>query len=117
MLPERRGSQPGIELDGRYADNVMLMFMRELEKTGSRPADYNVKMFGGGSQFESLAGRADSNVPEKNVQAGRQLLHDYGFHLTTKHMGGQGYRNVIFDIWNGHVWVRPVDNSATGVKV
>ncbi|MDH4285030.1 MAG: hypothetical protein OEV35_06905, partial [Gallionellaceae bacterium] len=35
-----------------------------------------------------------------------------------EHMGGTGHRNIFFDIWSGHVWVRhqpfPADGKPDG---
>jgi chemotaxis protein CheD len=30
----------------------------------------------------------------------------HGFTSCAEHLGGVGHRNIFFDIWNGHVWVR-----------
>lgn len=33
----------------------------------------------------------------------------YGFMIDAVHMGGNGHRQFIFDIWSGHAWVRNPD--------
>jgi chemotaxis protein CheD len=109
MLPGNRRSDRGGELDGRYADNAMLMFMRELRKTNTQPRDYQVKMFGGGNQFPSHSREDVDNVSELNIDAGKALLERLGFSLSAHHLGGTGHRNVIFDLWSGHVWMRHVE--------
>lgn len=111
LLPNCNSRSSGIALDGRYADHAMSLFMLELDKISCRPADCKVKMFGGGNQFMTYNGKNVSNLPEKNIQAGRQLLKHYGFAISSKHLGGYGYRNVIFDVWSGHAWVRHTTNK------
>jgi len=114
MLPTSNQAKQDIVLDGRYADNAMKLFMNEIEKTNMNPADFEVKMFGGGLQFERASGRPVIDVSERNIEKGRQLLNEYGFTLKSQHLGGTGYRTVVFDIKSGDVWVRYVENS-TGV--
>ena len=106
MLPMRHGRHKDAEPDGRYADDAMALFMRELDKTGSWPADYEVKMFGGGDQFPQHAKRLRISVPDNNIHAGRSLLKQHGFSIKAEHLGGDGHRNVIFDVYSGQVWIK-----------
>jgi chemotaxis protein CheD len=106
LLPTNNIAKVGNQLDGRYADQAMLLFMHELERTKTRSADYVVKVFGGGSQFTSSAKAAGISVPDKNIIAGSALLEQHGFKVKAGDLGGTGHRYVIFDIWSGHVWLR-----------
>lgn len=99
-------------LNGRYADDVFLMLIEEIRQLQTHPADYEVKMFGGGRQFSALMEQATSQVPDRNIEAGLSLLDRYGFKLTNAHVGGIGYRNVILDLWSGHVWLQHVERAA-----
>jgi chemotaxis protein CheD len=49
---------------------------------------------------------ACSNVSCKNSSVIHTLAKQYGFQIAAEHMGGIGHRNIIFDIWSGHVWMR-----------
>ncbi|MBD9358468.1 chemotaxis protein CheD [Methylomonas albis] len=111
MLPGNRRIQRHKGLDGRYADDAMLMFMQELHKTKTRPADYEVKVFGGGDQFPGHSKPANLRVSDNNVLAGRALLAEHGFHIKAEHLGGTGHRNVIFDLWSGHVYMRHISKE------
>lgn len=125
MLPNRpphrkKGSAP----DGRYADEVMEMFMRQLGRSRSKPAEYQVKIFGGSRMFEHepRQGKARNhiNISELNVQVGRELVTRYGFKFTAADLGGNGHRNVMLDLWSGDVWVKkapggPNANEQQGV--
>lgn len=112
LLPMRPDDDSTPDLDGRYADSVIALFMQELNKSGTFPADYEVKMFGGGNQFSNQEQKHAMAIPEKNIQAGRRLLKQHGFNITAEHLGGHGHRNVIFDIWSGQVWVKYVANQS-----
>jgi len=50
-----------------------------------------------------------ADVPCQNVIAARALIKRYGLNLVSENLGGAGHRQVIFDIWNGHVWMRRVE--------
>ena len=108
LLPSCRDCTRKPEPDGRYADDAMVLFLRELENTGSRPADYEVKMFGGGDQFPGQTLASPVSVPCNNINSGRNLLKQHGFSIKAEHLGGTGHRNVIFDIWSGEVWIKHV---------
>jgi chemotaxis protein CheD len=84
--------------------------MQEIRNAGTHPCEYTVKMFGGGNQFATKGIHANHNIPEKNINTGKQLLLKHGFQLSSFHLGGNGHRNVIFDIWSGAVWVQHVNS-------
>lgn len=109
LLPNDSQNNRDSNLDGRYADNVMQLFMREIRNAGTHPSEYQVKMFGGGNQFTHYAPQNDQNIPERNIQSGKDLLLRHGFNLTSHHLGGNGHRNVILDMWSGSVWVQHIN--------
>jgi chemotaxis protein CheD len=110
LLPEYRQAGKDSPLDGRYADAALELFMQEIRNAGTHPCEYTVKMFGGGNQFAKFGIAMNQNIPEKNIKTGQQLLLKHGFKLSSFHLGGNGHRNVIFDIWNGAVWVQHVNS-------
>jgi chemotaxis protein CheD len=112
MLPTRptnSGMKGGADpaLDGRYADEAMQLFMRELRTAKTRPGEYQVKLFGGGNMFAGGDGaKRHLNISERNVEVGREMIMKLGFRLAAEDLGGKGHRNVILELWNGDVWVR-----------
>lgn len=109
LLPSR----PGIvdsTLDGRYAEEAMLMFLQETARHNTNPSEYVVKIFGGGNMFPDLKKRkgsctlsssnkkvtacpkeeimACSNVSCKNIAVMYILAKEYGLHIAAEHMGG-----------------------------
>ena len=108
MLPnrslEKRGTS-GPTLDGRYADEAVEMLSRELDLIGAPHREYMVKLFGGGNMFPDRRNPVN-HVGIKNVEIARHLVARHGFNCVAEHLGGDGHRNVIFDVWNGNVWVK-----------
>ena len=107
MLPHRPRTAGDEPPDGRYGDEAMELFLRELRRSRTAPADYHVKLFGGGRMFargHGTTGHAD--ISERNMDAGRELVTRHGFRLHAHDMGGEGHRNVILDLWSGDVWLK-----------
>lgn len=109
MLPQnrRKADSKTHVLDGRYAVDAMQMFLKEIQRSHTKPADYQVKLFGGGSMF-THSGKANRpiSVSEQNVEFGRAIIKQHGFKLMAEDLGGDGHRNIILDLWSGDVWVR-----------
>ncbi len=119
VVPSRRAGPQSRELDGRYADEVVRMFQREIAGLWTEPSEYQVKMFGGGAQFEARPGLDTLDVPSDNVVAGLRLLSAAGFAVSAHHLGGTGHRNVVFDVSTGAVWLKHValDQRVQGEQV
>jgi len=115
MLPQRPTRATDQPLDGRYADEVMLMFQRELQGTRTRPAEYQVKLFGGGRMFASVAkAKRHVDVQDRNIDIGRQLMSQHGFRVLAEDLGGDGHRSVVFDLWSGDVWLKKSPRTLSG---
>lgn len=107
MLPSRE-RQAGQTLNGKYADEALDLMFNKVAELGTRPKDYEVKLFGGGNMFVS-SNRQPASVSARNVEAARQLIAERGLRIKSESLGGSGYRNLVFDIARGDVWVRHVD--------
>ncbi|MBI3479045.1 MAG: chemotaxis protein CheD [Nitrosomonadales bacterium] len=122
-----RGKPRGGELDGKYADEAMEMFLREIRAAQTQPSEYQVKLFGAGNMFP-LEGNRDCRgcTPEKaylkpkgacpkiscqNHMAAYYLVQLHGFTLQAEHLGGRGHRQLLFDIWSGNAWMKHVPAS------
>ena len=92
--------------NARYADGAIARLLRDVARTRTTPAQYEVKMFGGGQQFPHLSVPAPLDVANHNIAAGMALLQRSGFVLSTRKLGGTGARRLIFDIGTGVVWLR-----------
>lgn len=115
MLPKQQGGKSG-ELNGCYADEAMELMLREIRNVGTSPDAYQVKLFGGGHMFSAHQAVSCDHVGAKNVEMARTLMKEYGFKSIAEHLGGVGHRNIFFDIWSGHVWVRHQPPLTSGNK-
>lgn len=95
------------QLDGKYADEAMQLFMRHLKQHRTHPAEYEVKVFGGGKMFRTHATEAGLDIGHRNIEAADQLLERHGFKpVRNRHVGGQGHRRLLFDLWSGDAWLK-----------
>lgn len=108
MLPGRTARREA-ELDGRYADEALALFMREIGRAGTSSTQYEVKLFGGGNMFPQMRRAGVPEVGARNVEQGLRLLDAFGFRVKSKHLAGSGHRNVVFELWSGDVWLRHSD--------
>lgn len=105
MLPtrNRRGEQP---LDGRYADEAMTLFDREITRHHTRHADYRAKVFGGGNMFPTRPQPVQSlDVGRRNIDIAHRLLAERGIPIVAEHLGGDGHRKLVFDVSSGDAWL------------
>lgn len=118
QLPSRP-KKSGTTLDGHYADEAMQMFLKEIRAAKTHPVEYRVKVFGGGNMFPRIKEKAllkaagdttgkhfNMDVAGRNVLVARELIASNGFKIDAEDLGGDGHRNLIFDIWSGHAWLR-----------
>lgn len=105
LLPTRSSSGSS-ELAGLYADIVMELFARAMSRQGTRPEEYQAKMFGGANMFPDIRTASESDVGAKNIEAGRRLARALGLRLIAEDVGGNSHRRVVLDLATGDVWVR-----------
>ena len=92
---------------GKYADEALLLMIREALATGARISAFQAKLFGGGAMFSG-----SGSVCEDNVEAARRLTRQLGFHLVAEDLGGGTHRSLVFEVATGEVYVRQVDGLA-----
>jgi chemotaxis protein CheD len=105
LLPARRHQQcSGVELDCRYGEEALLHLLQEVRNRDTHVADYQVKVFGGGS----ILGLETSHVSvgHANADFALEILHRQQIQVSAQDIAGVGYRYLRFDLNNGDVWVR-----------
>lgn len=112
MLPSR-GKPGNSNLDGHYADEAMKLILHEVAKHHTRPAEYQVKLFGGGNMFQQPLAENAFNVAQSNIEAAQALLEANGFNIHVECVGGSGHRSIIFDLRDGSVLVKHVKFPAS----
>jgi len=103
MMTERERA-PDAALDGRYATEAFALFLQHVEKAGTRPSEYQAKLFGGANMFGRDAG-GGMDIGARNIEYGRRLLASQHVAIVAEHIGGSGRRKLHFDLWNGNVWL------------
>ena len=110
MLPTRTRMRAHPALDGRYGDEAIQMFLREMRRTKTPAREYQVKLFGGAHMFRpSRRSGGHVDVSRQNIDCARTLMAEHGFSIAAEDLGGAGHRNVILDLWSGNVWLRKVE--------
>lgn len=125
MLPSPPNRHKNNELDGRYAEDAVAMFLKEIKLAKTLPLEYQVKVFGGGNMLTNevntdncspsyqscISGGNCKKISCKNSMIAPFLLQKYGFNITNHDLGGTQHRKVIFEVWSGDVWQRKGGNS------
>lgn len=93
-------------LDGRYADEALELMFCEIQRSGTSAGEYQIKLFGGGNMFPATNQMRAQHVGLMNIEVVTQLLAHHGLKVSAEHLGGNGHRNLIFDIGSGHVWMK-----------
>lgn len=104
MLPHRVSLKEQGALDGRYADEAVALMLKDIRQAGCRPIDFEAKLFGGGSMLPTHG--IGEILPDRNIEAAKQLIQQAGWVLQAEHTGGRGSRQLRFDIATGEVWMR-----------
>jgi len=111
MLPTRNA--PYTTPEGKYGDEAMELFMRELKQRRTVPGQYQVRLYGGGNMFDAQGTGVD--IGQLNIQKGLELLDRYGFTLVDDHVGMSGRRRIAFDVWSGEVRLTHIEQNNTRI--
>jgi chemotaxis protein CheD len=95
--------------DGKFGDEAMELFMLELNKRHTVPAQYRVNLYGGGNMFSEPSPKG-MDIGQQNIEMAYRLLDKYGFALTYNHLGSFGRRKIAFDVWSGEVRLTHTDH-------
>lgn len=113
MLAGRQRPE-GVPPDGRYADEAFELFLQNVLASGTRPGEYQAKLFGGGEMY--LDRGRGLGIGARNIERGRELLAEHGITLLSEHVGGSGRRKLFFDLWSGDVWLAFPQGSGARVR-
>lgn len=117
VLPERT-HRSGAKLDGRYANEAMELFEREMVRYGTRPSEYQARLYGAANMFRNYAGScADEGGLSRQTCAGclsvacRNRMAAYRetsllrLHVVEVDMGGCAHRLIELDAVSGTITV------------
>lgn len=117
---------PKAKFNPRFGDDCIKIFKRKAQRFDTSLHEYHAKVFGGGNMYVKHANHNISDIQrkpvgEKNVMAAFEGLYKEDVQILVAHIGEFGYRNIVFDINSGDVFVKftPINckgnqNSLTG---
>ena len=105
LVPDRGGKLID-DLDGRYGLEAVLLLTRAAVAAGVDPSECRFKVFGGGNMFPGMPAKARRDVGARNIGFVESMLGALGHAIDSHHVGGEGHRNVVFDVWTGDVWLK-----------
>lgn len=114
MLTERP-RPPNVALDGRYAAEAFELFLRHVDDAGTRPSEYQAKLFGGANMFKGKDG-SEMDIGSRNIEYAHRWLSSRHIALIAEHVGGSGRRKLHFDLWNGDVWLAFPEGDGAKVR-
>lgn len=94
------------QLDGKYADEVMILMIQELRDSNIPITECQAKIFGGSNMFPDRNISEQSDIGLKNGLAARQLLASHRIPVVSENLFGFSHREIIFNLASGDVWVR-----------
>lgn len=105
MLPEPRCGTDA--RDARYGSEAVVQLIEAMRRAGTDPREYEAKLFGGGRMFASTTGRSEHGaLQRRNIEAAHELVQSCGAQIRAEHLGGDGHRQLLFDLADGDVWLR-----------
>ncbi len=113
MLPQQPATATSGALDGRYADQALKLLEQAAVEAKTTLKDYQIKIFGGADMFQ-LPTTNIRSVSSHNLAAAHQLIQHYHLTLTASDTGGTSYRQVVFRIASGDVWIRRGISASNG---
>lgn len=104
IMPDRGAKARTGGPDGRYCNEAIELFQREVTKLSLSPQQFSAYIVGGGVMY-ALDSQATS-VGNRNMEVTRDLVQRAGFNLRGEHAGALGYRKLAIDLATGVVSVQ-----------
>jgi chemotaxis protein CheD len=109
MLPCSQGKS---DRQAKFADTAVKMLQRELRSQGARNGSLIAKLVGGACMFKAFNGNL--NIGERNIEAVRKQVMDFGIRIKGEEVGGCAGRSLIYyPAEGGKVVVRRADGTTS----
>jgi len=102
MLPQ---SNNGTKRSAKYADQAIEMMTEAMERLGSDRKRIVAKMAGGAQIFKHMT-MDMLRIGDRNAEAIRTILRDYGIRIVSEDLGGDEGRTVYFFTNDGRMLVK-----------
>ncbi len=102
MLPNHNGKQT--EIIGKYADTAIPAMIKEMEMKGARKDRIKAKIAGGAKMFNFPSN--SFSIGEKNIEAVRKILKEYGIEVLGEDVGENYGRTIEFHTSTGRMVIK-----------
>lgn len=106
--PLRRvGGMCHLRQDSPSSPSSLAELFKAMAAAGTQPEECDIRLFGGGRMFSNLACRKnDDALQRQTIQTTREQIHASGARIAHEQLGGNGHRQLLFDITSGDTWLR-----------
>jgi chemotaxis protein CheD len=110
---------PGQEMSrpGKFVSTAIQAMLEEMLRRGAERKHLGAKIVGGADMFGLLHVPADQGIGARNARTARETLGELGIPLLAEDVGGDFGRTMEFDLSNGTVRVRTVQNGDTSKEL
>ena len=121
LLPNRFPVRTHEPPDGRYASDALQLLLEQMTKTVTYLDEYSAHICGGANCLNDTAGSpagARFDIGQRNIEAAEAWCQRLRLGVLQRHVGGDTYRHVGFDVASGFLSVRSgtqAEYSQTGV--
>lgn len=102
LLPIQK--QQDAPANARYGRDAIELMIDTIRQNGGNLNEYQAKVFGGANMFDASVD--ELAVGRRNVVLAQKTLAHYCLETIASDVGGDCYRQLIFNIEDGAVWVR-----------
>lgn len=96
----------------KFVDTVIPILMKQMIRRGARQDRIVAKLFGGARMFDTFKEcKGVLQIGDENIVTAREVLAKLGIPVVGECVGGTSGRTIIFNVADGSVRVRYVDNT------
>lgn len=93
----------------RFADRAIPMLIERIINRGAEKKNIIAKIAGGAHMFTTIKDRSIMDIGNRNIEAVREILDNYGIEIKAEDVGANIGRTVMFDISSGKFEVKTKD--------
>ncbi|MDF3820507.1 chemotaxis protein CheD [Leptospira sp. 96542] len=110
ILPLQNGNFRDSTLNGKYGEDAISLFLKEIKTKRLDPKSFKARIFGGSNMFlthekELLDDKLAGQIGSRNSDFAINELKKLGIKILSKDIGGIQSRKIYFSVWDGEVWV------------
>ncbi|MFC7203961.1 chemotaxis protein CheD [Haloferax namakaokahaiae] len=102
MLP----TSDGDATPAKFADTGIELLLSEMESSGADTSNVTAKLAGGSTMFDFASTDDGKSIGDRNVDAARQTLSEFGIDIVAEDVGGSHGRSLELDGETGTLTVR-----------